>query len=228
MLMILLADKKMQKIVDNPSSISKYSPQKFEKLANRSSWSVVVANNGKDIKALTCGNESIRYSLNGTRFDATHFYGNPYWIVNSSKGKTRIPFKYERIIMDKEEKLRLIRFMYDLAVELSKPYEMQYIEMEDFARWNLPDEMGLVWDDATGMINNIQYECILPMEVISILREIRQNFLDAFELEETSYKEIWSHEAMKNHPFWTGQRNLAKKVAESISVILYDYLKANN
>ena len=30
------------------------------------------------------GNYSIRYNLNGTRFDAAHFYGSPYWVVSSS------------------------------------------------------------------------------------------------------------------------------------------------
>lgn len=125
--------------------------------------------------------------------------------------------------MDKEEKLKYMWCMYSDALYLSKPYEMQYIEMEEFVRWNLPEEIGLKWaDDAEGIINTIKYESILPTEVISILSEIRQNFLEAFKLDEASYKEIWTHEAMKMHPFWTGQRKLAKSAAESIGNILFE------
>lgn len=28
--------------------------------------------------------KSIRFNMNGTRFDAAHFYGNPYWVVSSA------------------------------------------------------------------------------------------------------------------------------------------------
>ena len=40
---------------------------------------------------------------------------------------------------------------------------------------------------------------------------ISDNFDKAFRLEQKEYEVIWSHESMKNHPFWENQRNLAKQ-----------------
>ena len=96
---------------------------------------------------------------------------------------------------------------------LSEPYEVQYEEMEDFARWNLPEETGLMWIDF--------YEvCFLPLlkelrgfseEALSLLHAISENFEGAFKLVRKEYEVIWSHESMKGHPFWENQRNLAKQ-----------------
>lgn len=96
---------------------------------------------------------------------------------------------------------------------LSEPYEVQYEAMENFVRWNLPEETGLTWTD--------DFEaCFLPFlrefpniseEAISLLLEISKNFDGAFMLEQKELEVIWSHESMKNHPFWENQRNLAKQ-----------------
>ena len=83
------ADEKLEKIVNNPNEISKYSTEKFEKVANQSSWSSGMAANGKGYRAYKY-DMSIRYNTNGTRFDEEHFYGDPYWKISNGKGTRRI------------------------------------------------------------------------------------------------------------------------------------------
>ena len=86
-----IADHKLQQIINDPQSVSKYSTKQFEKIATQSSWQCGPSKNMKGFRAIK-GDCSIRYSMNGTRFDAAHFYGNPYWVVSSAAlGKVRVP-----------------------------------------------------------------------------------------------------------------------------------------
>ena len=39
-------------------------------------------------------------------------------------------------------------FILNLAKELVQEYDVQYQHMEEFARWNLPEEIALEWIDA--------------------------------------------------------------------------------
>ena len=71
-------------MIDNPSSVAKLSKNKFHKIANKSSWEFKATQNNKGYRAFN-GDMSIRYNMNGTRFDANHFYGAPYWVVASAK-----------------------------------------------------------------------------------------------------------------------------------------------
>ena len=56
------------------------------------------------------------------------------------KLKKHTPTKEELVVMV----LKNLRKELKL---LSEPYEIQYEAMEDFARWNLPEETGLEWTD---------------------------------------------------------------------------------
>lgn len=83
-------DDKLQEIIDNPEKVQQYTPKEFEEIAQKSSWNDGVSSNGKGYRAWQDDKE-IRYSMNGTRRDAKHFYGKPYWVVSSSKGgKVRV------------------------------------------------------------------------------------------------------------------------------------------
>ncbi len=95
----------------------------------------------------------------------------------------------------------------ELAEELSKDYKEQYEAMEDFARWNLPDETGLIWIDYEYIIRSDTLRELLGNEKVSILVEILDNFDHAFE----SQPDVWTHQAMQTNEFWSKQRNLAKK-----------------
>ena len=82
-----IADKTLQNVIDNPNSITKLSTDKFHKIANKSSWEFKPTQNNKGYRALK-GDMSIRYNMNGTRFDAAHFGGSPYWVISSAKNGT--------------------------------------------------------------------------------------------------------------------------------------------
>lgn len=79
----VMIDNEMQRIINNPQRIQRYNTNKFGKLASRSSWDYFPAKNGKGMRAVL-NDKSIRFNMNGTRFDAAHFYGNPYWVVSSA------------------------------------------------------------------------------------------------------------------------------------------------
>jgi len=83
----VMADNEMHRIIKNPKRIQRYSTNKFGKLAQKSSWNYGPAKNGKGMRAFL-NNKAIRYNLNGTRFDAAHFFGNPYWVVSSANNET--------------------------------------------------------------------------------------------------------------------------------------------
>ena len=82
-----IADKTLQNVIDNPNSVTKLSTDKFHKIANKSSWEFKPTQNNKGYRALK-GDMSIRYNMNGTRFDTAHFGGSPYWVISSAKNGT--------------------------------------------------------------------------------------------------------------------------------------------
>ena len=82
-----IADKTLQNVIDNPNSVTKLSTDKFHKIANKSSWKFKPTQNNKGYRALK-DDMSIRYNMNGTRFDADHFGGSPYWVISSAKKGT--------------------------------------------------------------------------------------------------------------------------------------------
>ena len=85
-----IADKTLKNIIDNPSDATKLNTNSFQKIAQKSSWNYGPTKNGKGYRAIN-GDMSIRYNLNGSRFDAQHFFGDPYWVVSSAaKGIEKI------------------------------------------------------------------------------------------------------------------------------------------
>ena len=85
----VMADNEMHKIFNNSQRIQRYNTDEFGKLASRSSWKYSSATNGKGMRAVL-NDKSIRFNMNGTRFDAEHFFGAPYWVVSSAPlGKVR-------------------------------------------------------------------------------------------------------------------------------------------
>lgn len=99
--------------------------------------------------------------------------------------------------------------MIKAAQYLEKEYEKQYQEMEWFARWDLAEEIGLEWIDATGIIFSENLSKLVSEEAIQILVDILNGFENAFENHLKEF--VWNDDAMKNHPFWKKQRELAKQ-----------------
>ena len=94
-------------------------------------------------------------------------------------------------------------FVQNLARELAQDYNIQYQHMEEFARWNLPEEIALEWIDVEGMIDVLECAKDISKETADVLRRI----ISAFALEfEKSNNSVWTHKAMKTSAFWNMQR----------------------
>ena len=99
-------------------------------------------------------------------------------------------------------------------------YEKQYNEMECFARWDLPEEIGMEWIDATGIITSKALSQIISIESVHLLTKILGNFERAFA--DSEEKGIWTVEAMSKHPFWIEQRTLARQFLNSVMIERYN------
>lgn len=102
-----------------------------------------------------------------------------------------------------------LKFMINEARCLSLSYEEQYIEMEEVARWNLPEEIAMEWIDAKGIIFSKELSSVITEEARQLLIQILSNFEYAFE--HSKEEDVWSHDAMKESGFWDEQRKLAKQ-----------------
>ena len=94
-----------------------------------------------------------------------------------------------------------------------KDYDVQYQHMEEFARWNLPEEIALEWIDAEGMVDVLECGKCIPKETIDVLREIMNAFIPEFEKTDNP---VWTHEAMKKSDFWNMQRLNARKALDKM------------
>lgn len=102
-------------------------------------------------------------------------------------------------------------FIKKLTQELTQDYEIQYYNMEEFVRWNLPDEIALEWIDAEGMIEILEKGNCLSDELLKLLKLIISNFNSAFEQEDYC---VYTHDAMKSSDFWNEQRRIATKALD--------------
>lgn len=105
--------------------------------------------------------------------------------------------------------------MINAAQYLEKEYDKQYQAMEWFARWDLAEEIGMEWLDAKGIIFSENLAKVISTEAIQILVEILHGFENAFDNREES---VWTDGAMRNHPFWKNQRELAKRFLNIVGV----------
>ena len=108
-------------------------------------------------------------------------------------------------------------YVINLEKKLSMDYVDQYNAMEEFARWNLPEEIGLEWIDAEemGIIGSDELIQSMSYDSIILLKEIVKNFNNAFE--DPTMDDVWTHEAMQKHGFWNNQRLLAKRFLNTVS-----------
>lgn len=103
----------------------------------------------------------------------------------------------------------IFTFIQKLVEELAQDYDIQYQHMEEFARWNLPEEIALEWIDAEEMINVLECEKYISEECVVLLRKILNAFIDEFKKNNNS---SLTHEAMKTSIFWNTQRANARNL----------------
>ena len=105
------------------------------------------------------------------------------------------------------------KYILNLAKELAQDYDVQYQNMEEFARWNLPEEIALEWIDAEGMVDVLECEKCIPKETVDVLREIMSAFILEFK---KIGNPLWTHEAMKKCAFWNMQGLNAREVLDKM------------
>lgn len=99
-------------------------------------------------------------------------------------------------------------FLIELSKELAADFETQFLEMDDFARWNLPEEIALEWIDSEGMLQILKDgHCGLEDKML-IWEQIICNFNAAYDQQQSS---VWTFRAMQEDIFWIKQRKLAQK-----------------
>ena len=108
-----------------------------------------------------------------------------------------------------------INYVLDLVEALSLDYNEQYQGIEPFAKWNLPEEIGLEWIDAyeMGILTSVIESDVMPENCQKLLIKIYNDFNMAFD--NLEYSEIWTHQAMESHPFWQKQREAARFILEN-------------
>ena len=109
-----------------------------------------------------------------------------------------------------------LKYMINAARYLSMDYDEQYNEMDWFARWDLPEEIGLEWVDAKGIICSKELAQAISSESLQLLVKILNNFECAFE--SPMKTDVWTTDAMRTHPFWEEQRKLAKRFLITVNV----------
>ena len=102
-------------------------------------------------------------------------------------------------------------FIQNLIKELAQDYDVQYQHMEEFARWNLPEEIGQEWLDAEGMVRALEEGKCISLDFLNALKDII--FAFAIEFEKPN-NPVWTHEAMKTSDFWKMQRTRAKRLLD--------------
>lgn len=99
-------------------------------------------------------------------------------------------------------------FIQSLTEELAQEYDIQYQHMEEFARWNLPEEIALEWIDSEGMVHVLECGKCISKEIADVLHGIISAFILEFEKPNNP---VWTHESMIKSHFWNIQRSRARE-----------------
>lgn len=107
-------------------------------------------------------------------------------------------------------------FLINLAQTLAADFETQFSDMEEFARWNLPEEIAMEWIDAEGMLQILKNAHCGVDEALDVFENIIHNFNVAYE---HSLDHVWTHYAMQTDDFWLQQRRLAQQALKICSSV---------
>lgn len=104
-------------------------------------------------------------------------------------------------------------------IRLSEPFEEQYKNIEEFARWNLASDIASDWENCEPCIECLYNAGLINDHINSLFKELLQNF------DEHSYNgmkfdpSIWNEKGMETHPFWQEQRLRAKELLNELNKI---------
>ena len=116
--------------------------------------------------------------------------------------------------------LSIIKYFIDKATFLSGEFEEQ-IKLESEIGFYLGDyltvDIANEWmPEDIKELKKLVDEKILSKNVIELYQAINKNFIDVSAGGKFFDRKIWTLEALKNHPFWKEQRQLAKKLLNEL------------
>jgi len=108
------------------------------------------------------------------------------------------------------------KYLQNNLRRLASSYEVQNAEIEDFARWNLPDDIASDWCNHAYFTARLLEAGIINDATVSKFENIANAFLEA-SLGGNLYEEIiWEHEGLQKHLFWELQRQRAKELLKQL------------
>ncbi len=115
---------------------------------------------------------------------------------------------------------RTIKWLKEKSELLSSDFCKQSSMIEDFARWNLPNDIASDWDHYEMFC--VPIKDVIDERVENLITEIGSAF-DKVSLGSPYFEEIiWTMEGLEYHPFWENQRKLAKELLLVLNRIIHD------
>ena len=106
-----------------------------------------------------------------------------------------------------------LNYLKMILKRLSLPFEKQYFEMEDFAKYNLVNDILSDWDNCELVVQSLIDLKLIDKEIAMKFFQLIENF------DKNNQKYVWSLDALKNDPFWEQQRQLAKHLFDELEKI---------
>jgi hypothetical protein len=112
---------------------------------------------------------------------------------------------------------RTIKWLKEKSAFLSSDFYKQSSMIEDFARWNLPNDIASDWDHYEMFCMPIKD--VINEKVEKLIIEIGSAF-EKVSLGSPYFEEIiWTIEGLEYHPFWENQRKRAKALLAILSCV---------
>lgn len=106
-----------------------------------------------------------------------------------------------------------LNYLKMILKRLSLPFEKQYFEIEDFAKYNLVNDILSDWDNCELVVQSLIDLKLIDKEIAMKFFQLIENF------DKNNQKYVWSLDALKNDPFWEQQRQLAKHLLDELEKI---------
>ncbi|QVK18144.1 hypothetical protein KHQ81_00010 [Mycoplasmatota bacterium] len=103
------------------------------------------------------------------------------------------------------------KFLKDMLIFLGSEYDVQCSMIEEFALWNLSDDIASewYWDYFSIFVNVLLEDNIITDKIADEFKTIADEFDLRSRGGDLFDEYIWTHEGLKNHVFWSEQRQRA-------------------
>lgn len=131
--------------------------------------------------------------------------------------------KVNKCMVKKDNEIYInLKYLKEMLVQLSLPYEEQLNSVPDEFKWNLPNDIVSSWENYEKVVNYLFNAIIINKDTKDKFDVIVNNF-DRVSLDSENFEEIiWTMEGLEYHPFWENQRKLANELLLVLNSIIYD------